>query len=238
MTNNDAMAGLAAAAVFHQIAQIGARGWRTRDAAILGLLCGLGILSKSTSLVLAIAAFGAAWQFSGMSTAQQRVLDATNAENKPGEVEEQGSGITPRLRAALLLIFAALLVCGPWMARNQILYGDFLALGAISQRFENIGSRTWMFFASGIPLDTYLRAVALILFCTAWGFFGGPNTALGMLNPFGTHGPVQLLAMGRWQWAQPSWPCWCASSPRRWRCWDCCVPRGAGRSFQPIRVRR
>jgi threonine/homoserine efflux transporter RhtA len=75
MTNNDAMAGLAAAAVFHHIAQIGGRGWRARDAAILGLFCGLGVLSKSTSLVLGIVALGAAWHFSGMNRAQPRVLD-------------------------------------------------------------------------------------------------------------------------------------------------------------------
>jgi hypothetical protein len=81
------------------------------------------------------------------------------------------------------------------MLRNQMLYGDPLALGAISQRFENIGSRTWMFFASGITLDMYLQAVMLILFCTAWGFFGGPNTAFEMFRPF-DRGPVKLFAMG------------------------------------------
>jgi hypothetical protein len=200
MTNNDAMAGLAAAAVFHHIAQIGVRGWRGRDAAILGLLAGLGILSKSTSLVLGITALGAAWHFSGIRPSclsdQQRGLDVVGKHTSPSESAARSGSFSPRVRAALLLIVVALLVCGPWMVRNQVLYGDFLALGAISQRFENIGSRTSVFFASGVTLDTYLRAVVLILFCTAWGFFGGPNTAITMLNPFGWRGPVQLFAMG------------------------------------------
>jgi hypothetical protein len=196
MTNNDAMAGLAAAAVFHHIAQIGGRGWRARDAAILGLFCGLGVLSKSTSLVLGIVALGAAWHFSGMNRAQPRVLDVQGKDGSSSEVEEQGAGIAPRVQAALLFVAVALLVCGPWLVRNQVLYGDLLALGAISQRFENIGSRTWMFFASGVTFDTYLRALVLILFCTAWGFFGGPGRAIKMLNPFGSRGPLALLAMG------------------------------------------
>jgi hypothetical protein len=205
MTNNDAMAGLAAAAVFHHIAHIGARGWRGRDAAILGLLIGLGILSKSTSLVLGIMALGAAWHFSGMGrpgmgrpgiSNEQRVPDATANDNAHDEGAPENKSVAPRVRAALLLIVVTLLVCGPWMVRNQVLYGDLLALGAISQRFENIGSRTWMFFASGYTLDTYLRNVVLILFCTTWGFFGGPGRANTMLNPWGVRGPVALLEMG------------------------------------------
>jgi hypothetical protein len=164
------------------------------------LLCGLGILSKSTSLVLGIVALGAVWGFSGLSRpgatrTEQRVLDVTSRENGQDKIVGVDAGLAPRLRAALLFVVVALLVCGPWMVRNHVLYGDFLALGAISQRFENIGSRTWMFFASGITLNTYLQAVALILFCTAWGFFGGPNTALEMFRPF-DRGPVKLFAMG------------------------------------------
>jgi hypothetical protein len=79
MTNNDAMAGLAAAAVFHQIAQIGARGWRTRDAAILGLLCGLGFCRKAQVWCWRLRIWRSV-AVSGMSTAQQRVLDATKPQ--------------------------------------------------------------------------------------------------------------------------------------------------------------
>jgi hypothetical protein len=85
MTNNDAMAGLAAATVFHHIAQIGARGWRARDAAILGLLCGLGILSKSTSLVLGIVALGAVWGF-------LRLVAPSNAQSNEYSMRRQEEG--------------------------------------------------------------------------------------------------------------------------------------------------
>jgi hypothetical protein len=36
---------------------------------------------------------------------------------------------------------------------------------------------------------TYVRALLTVLFCTAWGAFGGPNTTLEILRPFGA-GPL------------------------------------------------
>jgi hypothetical protein len=39
--------------------------------------------------------------------------------------------------------------------------------------------------ATGVSLPEYVRAFFTVLFATYWGFFGGPNTAIGVLNPFG-----------------------------------------------------
>jgi hypothetical protein len=41
--------------------------------------------------------------------------------------------------------------------------------------------------ATGVNFLEYLRAYFVVLFATCWGFFGGPNTAIRALNPFG-HG--------------------------------------------------
>jgi hypothetical protein len=165
MANNDAMAGVFAAWVFERIAQIASRGWRNNDALWLGLASGLGLSSKSTSLVLMIVAVSAALVF-----ARSRVL--TSDEKSPSPVF-----------AALSVLIIALLVCAPWMIRNQNLYGDVLALGAVSERFQFIGSRVQNF--AGLETGVYTRALALVLFSTFWGIFGGPNTTLQMLNPFG-----------------------------------------------------
>jgi hypothetical protein len=163
MANNDAMAGLFAAWVFERIAQIASRGWKNSDALWLGLASGLGLSSKSTGLVLMIVVVGAAFVF-----ARSRVLES----------DEKPSILSP-----LGVLVVALVVCAPWMIRNQNLYGDALALGAVSERFQFIGSRVQNF--AGLETGIYPRALVLILFSTFWGVFGGPNTALQMLNPFG-----------------------------------------------------
>lgn len=175
--NNDAIAGLIGAMMFERVARLSARSWRASDALVFGLLSGLAILSKGTALVLVLMAAGAVWSF------------ATSESKARGMVR-------PQIKSLAIFAGTTLLVGGWWLARNQMLYGDPLALGFISARFEDIPARTWKFFASGVSLPTYLRALGLILFCTVWGFFGGVNRAIEILNPFGTRGPLRLLQMG------------------------------------------
>jgi hypothetical protein len=160
-----------AAAIFLTVARMAARPGRPFDAALLGLLAGLAVLSKGTALVLVPVCLGASWHFGARNTSS-------------------------RARDVLLCGAVALAVCGPWLWRNQTLYGDPLALGAISERFRFIASRVENF--RGVPADTYVRALSLVLFCTFWGIGGGPNTALTLLNPFGSRGPIGLLRLGAW----------------------------------------
>jgi hypothetical protein len=70
-----------------------------------------------------------------------------------------------------------------------MLYGDPLAVRIFDEAFRNSSPRPGAFFAAGIDIFTYVRALLTVLFCTAWGAYGGPNTTLDVLRPFG-RGPV------------------------------------------------
>ena len=165
---NDAMAGLVCAAIFFGIARLfTVASTRTRDFLILGALCGLGILTKTTCLVVCVAALGASW------------FAAKHSDEKK---------MSPPY--ALFLVAAAMLAIGGfWLVRNVSLYGDPLAQGVFNRAFSQSSPGPQMFFAGGVEVSTYLRALLTILFCTFWGIFGGPNTAINMMNPFGSRGP-------------------------------------------------
>ena len=88
-------------------------GWTIKLAAILGLLVGLAILTKSTAVaLLPVLAFA-----------------AMLGPNRP-----RGAHL-----AVCVLLVA--LVSVPWLARNQSLYGDPLALSAFNEAFKNSPSR-------------------------------------------------------------------------------------------------
>lgn len=167
---NDAIAGAMCAGVFWAMARLARRietpEYSWRDAAIAGVFCGLGILSKSTSLVIAIAGILSAWHLA-------RNNKSTRAFTPP-----------------IIVAGVMLLICGWWLARNTMLYGDPLAARIFDEAFKNSSPRPQaLIAATGISLFGYVRAFFLILFATCWGLFGGPNTAITMLNPFGARGP-------------------------------------------------
>jgi hypothetical protein len=133
-------------------------------------VAGLAILTKSSCLVPAFAAFGGA----------VHLLWRGHQNNPDGK--STFTAIVPQIGLALLL---TLLVSGWWLARNQMLYGDPLAMGVFQKAFTQSSPGPFLFFANGISVPTYLRALLSITFCTFWGLFAGPNTALKVLNPFG-----------------------------------------------------
>lgn len=164
---NDALAGLIAAAVFTMIARSAGQSWRTRELIVVGVLCGLGLLTKTTCLMLLFLAMGAAWQFSQRAEAPEN------------------SAMSPVFAAAIVL-GVSLLVGGWWLLRNESLYGDPFALGVFNRAFGNDASAQLVQAVSlgGLPVTVYLRGLLFLLFCTAWGIFGGPETARSMVNPF------------------------------------------------------
>jgi hypothetical protein len=171
--SNDALTGLASAILLWIIAKATKDGWQWRHSIWLGIAAGLAILTKSSSLVPAFAAFGGAVH-----------LLWRGHKNNPGG-KSTFMAVVPQIGLALLL---ALLVGGWWLARNQMLYGDPLAMGVFQKAFTQSSPGPFLFFANGISVPTYLRALLSITFCTFWGLFAGPNTALQILNPFGSQG--------------------------------------------------
>jgi len=91
-------------------------GWTLKLAAIAGILGGLAILTKTTGISLVPA-----------------LLIAAFLAKPRADVKQIGV-------AALLLI----LICGPWLARNQSQYGDPLAMSAFNEAFKNSPSREKM----------------------------------------------------------------------------------------------
>ncbi len=164
--NNDGLAGFLAAAIFYLIARMNQSGATRRDAWQFGLAAGLAILTKNTLLVLVFSGF----------------IALVFAAKKPGAT----LAMLPALGTALVI---ALLVGGPWLMRNQLLYGDPLALGAFSGAAKSAAPGFPTFSAGGMSFFTYARGLVWILFMTTWGFFGGPNSALAATFPLSAAGP-------------------------------------------------
>lgn len=170
---NDAIAGAMCAGMYWAVARFAVRvqgsEYSWRDAALVGAFFGLGMLSKSTSLVVGVAAIGATFHLARCS-------------------KSHDSRVAIMLPAVALAM--AFVLCGWWLARNQVMYGDPLAARIFDEAFKNSSPRPQVVIAAtGVSLLQYLRAIFVILFATCWGFFGGPNTAVQMLNPFGARGP-------------------------------------------------
>jgi hypothetical protein len=171
---NDALTGAMCAGMLWSVARLAARlssrEYSWRDAALVGIFFGLGMLSKSTALVVGIAALGATFHL-------------------VRRAEDTRSGRTPAVATGIAL-GVAILICGGWLVRNTVLYGDPLAARIFDEAFINSPSRReFLQAATGAYGWEYLRSWLTVCFATCWGFFGGPNTAVAMLNPFGRSGP-------------------------------------------------
>lgn len=167
--SNGALACLICAAIYYGMARAATREWKLTDSILLGALVGCGLLTATSTLIMLFIAAGAAWHFVARDRRQEQV------------------GLSP-VYAMATVVGIAMLVGGWWLARNQKLYGDPLAMGIFNQAFSKTSPGPAAFFAEGIAVKTYLYAECSILFCAFWGLFGGPNTAIDMLfsgrNPF------------------------------------------------------
>ena len=174
--NNDALAGLWAAALFWVGTRALVLGASGRDAVWTGVFIGLGALTKNTVLVVALAALGALWV-------------TPNPARDESAVESAVRALSPAIRvlAALAILVA---VAGPWWARNTLLYGDPLALGAFSQAASAGTPGFPQFSQAGIDLFTYWRGMIWLIFLTCWGFFGGSTTAARLTAPLNFDGPI------------------------------------------------
>lgn len=169
---NDSAAGFFCAALFYLIARGVGQGWSARDALLAGLCAGLGVWAKTTTLPVSLAALGAAWEL-------QRYGRAARWKGLP---------------APLTLVLVASVVAMPLFMRNQSLYGDPLGWQAFSQAATSGTPGYPQFSQAGFDFITYAYGILLILFCTFWGFFGGPDAASRALRPLNPKPfPVDLL---------------------------------------------
>lgn len=163
--NNDSLAGLWAACLFYLVARAWLEGPTKRLILLVGIVAGLGALTKLTVIVLGTWAFAALWM----------------ALAKRGE------------RPVLPLVPAfgvAVLLAAPMMLRNQSLYGDPFAYALFSRAATRISPGFLTLNAlTGMPFFTYLRAMVWQIIGTAWGFYGGPNTLLMTTGSFTVSGP-------------------------------------------------
>lgn len=182
---NDSIADLVCTAMFWKMAQMVSKTSTSstritvRDAAVVGILVGLGILSKNTTVVIGVVALVTLWLLARRNGEKHTQVDASYG-------------------AKMLLIGVAvsLLVGGAWLWRNTTLYGDAFAFRIFDEAFRNSSPHPADYFTTDaaqafgqqITITTYSRALFLITFSTWWGFFGGPNSALRVLNVFGASG--------------------------------------------------
>jgi len=157
---NDALAGLLAASIFYLIAKRADSEHSPRAFLIwsagIGFCFGLGMLTKTTIFILGAVAFGAIISFWLQADKSRR-----------------GGVFLP----VATFVLTASVICGWWLFRNQMLYGDPLAAGEFQRAFSQSSRGPSWFFERGISTLIYFEMVVLFLFCSAWGILGGPNSA-------------------------------------------------------------
>jgi hypothetical protein len=195
--SNDALFEPCAALVLALVLQAVSAGMERPLAAALGLSLALALLTKSSALLLV-----------------------------PGVVVALGFEPLARQRGWPHLLTNALLVSGPvvllwgwWVARNLILYGEPLAMGAFQRLFLRDRATPEFFLSRGISWSGYWLLVAYQTWLSVWGVFGQATVYLPagyywLGNFVAGVGVVGLLVRGaRWLRTRPAIPqplarCW------------------------------
>ncbi len=211
-SNNDALGGLCCAALFYRLALLSKRAPAVRDGVWIGVLCGLGVLSKSTTLAVSAAAMLGVWHLS------RRAFASSSAATAPAKSSKGAPQVLAAVASSAVAepgrvlgsgIVASLVVCGWLLVRNTMLYGDALALGVFSKAANAIGPGLAVFTQFlGFSVLGYVRNLLIVLFATCWGFFGGPNSALkgfrlsshGASWPEGWSGLAALILVAASTW--------------------------------------
>lgn len=173
-SGNDAMAGLICAALFLSMTRLVGRAPTLRDALLIGVLVGLGILTKTTCLIAGVAAIGALAHF---ASRRVDVEDAPQSTLRP----------VPAVATALGM---SMLIGGWWLWRNNHLYGDPFAQNAFNRAFGfdlktgegSPGPAELMMLGSSF--GSIVRGLLFSLFWTCWGFWGGPESAQSVVNGY------------------------------------------------------
>jgi 4-amino-4-deoxy-L-arabinose transferase-like glycosyltransferase len=164
---NDIGAEVPFAAGLWQIVVAMRDGWNWRRTVVVGVLCGLAVLMKSSGLALLPVAWLAVLLTSRQAGAR---------------------GALARIAAVTVV---ALAVCGWWLVRNWMLYGDPLAWGAFMEAFKGAPTRhsdPWQSFST----FNYVLVVIGWTFASFWGVFGTWKPAVFMPT-WGVYMPLAVV---------------------------------------------
>lgn len=155
---NDALGGVFCTAVLALL--LGAfprwQGWRR--SVLLGVLTGLGLLSKSSCVLLL-----------------PLILVALLIPERDRPVT-----IKQTIAQFAIVLSCCLLVSGFWLLRNLRLYGDPFAFKAFNEGFSSSPHPSF-FLDKGMSLFAYLLMVVQLTFMTFWGMFGEVNESIKRL---------------------------------------------------------
>jgi len=143
--SNDMMLYLTAVVVLNIVAIGWEKGWTSKHCIWLGIALGLALLVKTTAVVLIpVAIYG--------------LLANRN--------------VRPSVRSAAAFVGISVLIALPWLIRNQLLYGDPLAIGAFQRAsVGNLEASVGMERAGG-AFSYWFSFVAPSAIDSFWGVFG------------------------------------------------------------------
>lgn len=133
-----------------------ARDATLRNCAILGAFTGLSVMAKSNTIFLFVVAAAA------MVIAVRRH-------------EDQAAATLALLRGYAAFTGVAVIICGVWWVRNQILYGDPLAQRVFIDLFLRDRATPEYFLQRGVSGIGYLLMIAWGTALSFWGVFGQAN---------------------------------------------------------------
>ncbi|MDQ2986176.1 MAG: glycosyltransferase family 39 protein [Armatimonadota bacterium] len=143
--SNDMALFLVAVCVMNVVALGWEKGWHLKNCLLLGALLGLGVLTKTTAVVLIPIAIYGLWA---------------------------RKDVRPKLPHVLAMVALAALIALPWLLRNQSLYGDPLAIGAFQKAsVGNLETAVAMSRAGG-AFPYWFSFVIPVAIESFWGVFG------------------------------------------------------------------
>ncbi len=151
--NNDALAELILAGILWMLVRYIKEGGRERRLVGLGVLMGLGLLTKATTLIaLPLAPFA---------------VVASDLVHRPSERLDAGT-----LRRCLLPLGCCLLLALPWFARNALVYGDLDILGQKRHDAIVVGQPRTSEWLARYGAAEVARRFLLTTFRSFWAQFG------------------------------------------------------------------
>jgi 4-amino-4-deoxy-L-arabinose transferase-like glycosyltransferase len=203
--SNDTLAEAIFTAALLAMAILLRRGADLRRSAMLGLCLGLGVLSKSSDMVLfpvALVALLLACRGGDGSQQTGAGSKGSRAGSRPEPAALDGGLF---VRCAAVTFGVALLVGGGWMARNARLYGDPLGTRAFEQYFQDTPTPAQMEQLLGYSgLELLQKKVLPLTFDSFWGVFGHMELFMGAYEK-GARAPGWAYVLADRGYPPPSW---------------------------------